>query len=64
MVGAVVMAHGDDSGMQLPPRIAPVQVIIVPIFRSDTERTQIENALVGVKEELKDIRGKVDWREE
>jgi len=64
MVGAVVMAHGDDSGMQLPPRIAPVQVIIVPIFRSDTERTQIENALVGVKEELKDIRVKVDWREE
>jgi len=64
MVGAVVMAHGDDSGLQLPPRIAPVQVVIVPIFRSDTERRQIENALVGVKEELKDIRVKVDWREE
>src|SRR5256712_2434023 len=64
MVGAVVMAHGDDSGLQLPPRIAPVQVVIVPIFRSDTERRQIEHALVGVKEELKDIRVKVDWREE
>ena len=64
MVGAVVMAHGDDSGLQLPPRIAPVQVVIVPIFRSDAERRQIESALVGVKEELKDIRVKVDWREE
>ena len=64
MVGAVVMAHGDESGLQLPPRIAPVQVVIVPIFRSDAERRQIENALVGVKEELKDIRVKVDWREE
>ncbi len=64
MVGAVVMAHGDDSGLQLPPRIAPVQVVIVPIFRSDAERRQIESALVAVKEELKDIRVKVDWREE
>jgi prolyl-tRNA synthetase len=64
MVGAVVMAHGDDSGMQLPPRIAPVQVIIVPIFRSDTERTQIETALQQVLTDLEDIRVKVDWRDE
>src|SRR2546422_6522741 len=64
MVGAVVMAHGDDSGMQLPPRIAPVQVIIIPIFRGDAERSQIETALQQVREELKDIPVKVDWREE
>jgi len=64
MVGAVVMAHGDDSGMQLPPRIAPVQVIIVPIFRSDTERRQIETALEPVLTDLEDIRVKVDWRDE
>jgi prolyl-tRNA synthetase len=64
MVGAVVMAHGDDSGLQLPPRIAPVQVIIIPIFRSDTERSQIETALQQVLTDLEDIRVKVDWRDE
>jgi prolyl-tRNA synthetase len=64
MVGAVVMAHGDDSGLQLPPRIAPVQVIIVPIFRSDTERSQIETALQQVLTDLEDLRVKVDWRDE
>ncbi|HEV2013773.1 MAG TPA: proline--tRNA ligase [Candidatus Dormibacteraeota bacterium] len=64
MVGAVVMAHGDDSGLQLPPRIAPVQVIIIPIFRSDTERSQIEASLQQVLADLEDIRVKVDWRDE
>jgi len=64
MVGAVVMAHGDDFGLQLPPRIAPVQVIIIPIFRSDTERSQIETALQSVLTDLDDIRVKVDWRDE
>jgi prolyl-tRNA synthetase len=64
MVGAVVMAHGDDFGLQLPPRIAPIQVVIVPIFRGDAERQQIESALAGVREDLKELRVKVDWREE
>ncbi|TMD88095.1 MAG: proline--tRNA ligase [Chloroflexi bacterium] len=64
MVGAVVMAHGDDSGLQLPPRIAPVQVIIIPIFRSDSERVQIDTALQQVLTDLEDIRVKVDWRDE
>ena len=64
MVGAVVMAHGDDSGLQLPPRIAPVQVIIIPIFRSESERLQIDTALQQVLTDLEDIRVKVDWRDE
>jgi prolyl-tRNA synthetase len=64
MVGAVVMAHGDDFGLQLPPRIAPVQVIIIPIFRGDAERSQIERALQQVVADLQDIRVKVDWRDE
>ena len=64
MVGAVVMAHGDDSGLQLPPRIAPLQVIIVPIFRSDAERSQIQTALQPVLADLEDLRVKVDWRDE
>jgi prolyl-tRNA synthetase len=64
MVGAVVMAHGDDSGLQLPPRVAPIQVVIVPIFRSDAEQAQIKEALTGVLANLQNLRVKVDWREE
>ncbi len=36
LVGAMVMAHGDDQGLRLPPRVAPIQVVIVPIFRDET----------------------------
>lgn len=64
MVGAVIMAHGDDFGLQLPPRIAPVQVVVVPIFRSDGERAQITVAVDAVTTALDDIRVKVDWRDE
>jgi prolyl-tRNA synthetase len=38
MVGAIVMAHGDDKGLRLPPRLAPVQVVVVPIYKNDEER--------------------------
>ena len=64
IVGAVIMAHGDDFGLQLPPRVAPIQVVIVPIFRSDAERTQIESAVRSITLALDDIRLKVDWRDE
>jgi prolyl-tRNA synthetase len=60
------MAHGDESGLVLPPRIAPIQVVVVPIFRSDAERSQIEAALAPVLQTLDDddLRVKVDWRDE
>jgi len=66
MVGAVVMAHGDESGLVLPPRIAPIQIVVVPIFRSDADRSQIETALAPVLKALDDddLRVKVDWRDE
>ena len=64
MVGAIIMAHGDDFGLQLPPRIAPVQVVVVPIFRSDSERAQVITAVEAVIRALDDIRVKVDWRDE
>jgi prolyl-tRNA synthetase len=41
MVGATIMAHGDDAGLRLPPAVAPVQVAIVPIYRSDDERASV-----------------------
>jgi prolyl-tRNA synthetase len=41
MVGATIMAHGDDAGLRLPPAVAPIQVVIVPIYRSDDERASV-----------------------
>ncbi len=38
LIGALIMTHGDQAGLVMPPRIAPIQVIIIPIFKSDTER--------------------------
>ena len=38
LVGALVMAHGDDDGLVLPPRLAPIQTVIVPIYKTDEER--------------------------
>ncbi|HEX2166651.1 MAG TPA: proline--tRNA ligase [Longimicrobiales bacterium] len=41
MVGGMIMSHGDDSGLILPPRIAPIQVVIIPIYRKDEERAMV-----------------------
>src|SRR5438132_13692606 len=41
MVGAIVMAHGDDSGLIVPPKVAPVQVGVVPIFRDSAGRAKV-----------------------
>ena len=66
MVGALVMAHGDDSGLIVPPRIAPIQVIVVPIFRDDESRAKVERFIDQWAPELKaaGIRHRVDWRDE
>jgi prolyl-tRNA synthetase len=41
LVGALIMSHGDDQGLRLPPRVAPVQAVIVPIYRKDEEKAQV-----------------------
>ncbi|MDQ6721693.1 MAG: proline--tRNA ligase [Candidatus Dormibacteraeota bacterium] len=66
LVGAVVMAHGDDSGLILPPAISPVQVVVVPIFRDSESRAKVEAFVGGWLGELKTagIRHRVDWRDE
>jgi len=66
LVGAVIMAHGDDKGLRLPPRIAPVQVVAVPIFRDDEGRERVQEYLEPLIEELtgRGIRVHTDWREE
>ncbi len=50
LIGALVMAHSDDEGLVLPPRIAPLQVVLVPIYKGDEQKTRIDavaNALHG-----------------
>src|SRR4029078_1622131 len=41
LVGGLVMTHGDDDGLRTPPRLAPIEVVIVPIWKSDAERAQV-----------------------
>jgi prolyl-tRNA synthetase len=53
LVGAVVMAHGDDNGLVLPPRLAPIQVVIVPIFKSGDPVDRILAAARGVEAALR-----------
>src|SRR5690348_1399709 len=66
LVGALVMAHGDDSGLIVPPRVAPIQVVVVPIFRDDASREKVEKFIGSWSPELKNagIRFRVDWRDE
>lgn len=64
-VGAIIMVHGDDQGLILPPRLAPFQVVIVPIWKTDEERAQVMECAQRLRKELlaAEIRLKVDERE-
>lgn len=65
LVGAIIMAHGDDQGLVLPPRLAPIQVVIIPIYRSSEERSRVMQVVAELKRMLGDtVRLKVDDREE
>src|SRR6266403_1060071 len=51
-IGAIIMVHGDDQGLVLPPRLAPHQVVVVPIYRSDAERASVLEAAGRVRTQL------------
>jgi prolyl-tRNA synthetase len=53
LMGALIMAHSDDEGLVLPPRLAPIQVVIVPIFKSDTEKQNISAVAERIMNQLK-----------
>ena len=63
-VGAVIMTHGDDQGLVLPPRLAPIQVVIVPIFRTDEEMEKVMQVVEKASIDLSHLRVKVDERTE
>ncbi|HUL49446.1 MAG TPA: proline--tRNA ligase [Gemmatimonadales bacterium] len=53
MIGALIMTHSDDNGFVCPPKLAPVQVVVVPIWKSDEERQAVLQGAVRVRDELK-----------
>src|SRR5258706_4444624 len=63
-IGALVMTHGDDNGLVLPPKLAPTQIIIIPIFKKSSNNEKLLKFCFKLKESLKAFRVKVDDRED
>jgi prolyl-tRNA synthetase len=63
-VGAIIMTHGDDQGLILPPKLAPTQIVVVPIYKNDEEKDQVMEVVQKVKNQLSDFRVQVDDRAE
>ena len=65
LIGALIMVHGDDKGLRLPPKVAPTQVVIVPIMRKDSSRDEILTYIKKLETQLvqNDIRVFIDMRE-
>ncbi|MGI6321630.1 MAG: proline--tRNA ligase [Bacteroidales bacterium] len=55
LIGALIMTHSDDHGLVLPPKLAPIQVAIVPIFRSEEELAQINEKILPIIDQLKKL---------
>jgi prolyl-tRNA synthetase len=53
LIGALVMAHSDDDGLILPPKLAPIQVVIVPIYKGDEQKKAIDEKVAEIVSELK-----------
>jgi prolyl-tRNA synthetase len=66
MIGGLIMVHGDASGLRMPPRVAPIQAIIVPIWRKEAERAAVAALASEVEAALRaaGVRVRADWREE
>jgi prolyl-tRNA synthetase len=65
LIGGVVMTHGDDQGLRLPPRVAPVQAVVVPIWRKDEERAGVLEFVERVRETVGGrVRLRVDDRDQ
>jgi prolyl-tRNA synthetase len=53
LIGALVMAHSDDDGLILPPKIAPIQVVIVPIYKGEEQKAQLDERVGAIVKQLK-----------
>ena len=66
LVGGVIMTHGDEKGLRLPPRIAPFQVVVIPIYKTEEDMNTIKDFINPIIKELqsKNVRVHEDWRKE
>jgi prolyl-tRNA synthetase len=53
LIGALVMAHSDDDGLVLPPKLAPIQVVVIPIFKGDEQKKAIDEKVMPLLEDFK-----------
>lgn len=63
-IGAIIMTHGDDQGLIFPPRLAPIQIVIVPIYRSEEEKARVMPVVQQLGKDLGAYRVKIDDRDE
>lgn len=65
LIGAIIMTHNDDKGLKLPPKIAPIQIVIVPIYKTDEEKEIVFKKCKEIETQLKDsFRVKIDDRDQ
>ena len=55
LIGALIMSHSDDNGLVLPPHLAPIQVVVIPIYRSEEQLNQIRQKVDGIVANLKKL---------
>ncbi len=62
LIGALVMAHSDDEGLVMPPKLAPIQVVIIPIYKGEEQKAVVDEKVNALKQQLKQsgIRVKYD----
>jgi prolyl-tRNA synthetase len=64
LIGTLIVVHGDENGLRLPPSVAPIQIVIVPIYKSDKERDEVLKVCQKIEKSFKDIRVKLDDRDD
>jgi len=66
LIGGMIMTHGDDKGLVLPPKVAPIQVVIIPIYYSKEEKEKVMEHALKARDELagKNVRVHLDDREQ
>lgn len=63
VVGALIMTHGDDFGLVLPPKIAPIQIIVIPIYKNEKEKEIVKKFVDKFVKKTGNVRGEIDNRE-